>query len=61
MLVFPRDPLRQIGADHSGSARGATPNLPQLVHLVHFAVQTIAEAWVGLVIEVVLIQRLFGK
>lgn len=45
--------------------RGASPNLPQLAHPARFAMLTIAEAWAGLVIEVVLvatlIQRFFGK
>jgi uncharacterized protein YjbI with pentapeptide repeats len=45
--------------------RGASPNLPQLAHPARFAMLTIAEAWTGLVIEVVLvatlIQRFFGK
>ena len=45
--------------------RGASPNIPQLTHPARFAMLTIAEAWAGLVIEVVfvatLIQRFFGK
>jgi uncharacterized protein YjbI with pentapeptide repeats len=45
--------------------RGASPSLPQLAHPARFAVLTIAEAWTGLVIEVILvatlIQRFFGK
>jgi hypothetical protein len=45
--------------------RGASPNIPQLTHPARFVMLTIAEAWAGLVIEVVfvttLIQRFFGK
>jgi hypothetical protein len=45
--------------------RGASPNLPQLMHPARFALLTVIEAWTGLVIEVVLvatlIQRFFGK
>lgn len=45
--------------------RGASPSLPQLAHPTRFALLTIAEAWAGLVIEVVLVatlvQRFFGK
>src|SRR6266487_2796626 len=45
--------------------RGATPSIAELVHPLRFTLLTVAEAIIGLVVEVVfvatMIQRLFGK
>ncbi len=45
--------------------RGATPSIAELVHPIRFTLLTVAEAIIGLVVEVVfvatMIQRLFGK